>query len=394
MVDRRHGQGASAGTTTSGATPTGSSTWSTLRRLDAVAPMPMRTLDDLLDVTSGRRVLVRADLNVPLATGRHARSPTTAGSGPASPTIQALRDRGRPRGGRAPTSAGPRASRTRSYSPARRWPTGSASCSAGRSRSPTDVVGDVGAAPRSPALADGDVALLENLRFDAGRDQQGRRRARGVRRPAGRRWPTCFVSDGFGVVHRKQASVYDVAAAAAARRRRSGARRGRGAARSSPSDPHAPVRRRARRLQGLRQARRHRQPARPGRPAAHRRRHGASRSWPRRATRSATRCSRRTSSTTCRGLLAQAAASRRRDRAAQSTSSSPRAFAADADDRGRRRPTRSRPTGMGLDIGPRVGERVRRPRSPTPATVFWNGPMGVFEFAAVRGGHPRASPRR
>ena len=59
------------------------------------------------------------------------------------------------------------------------------------------------------------------------------------------------------------------------------------------ADPAPAVRGGARRRQGLRQARRDRQPARPGGPAADRRRHVATRSWPRRATRSASRCSRR-----------------------------------------------------------------------------------------------------
>ena len=44
-----------------------------------------------------------------------------------------------------------------------------------------------------------------------GRDEQGRGRARRVRRRSSPPWRTSFVSDGFGVVHRKQASVYDVA---------------------------------------------------------------------------------------------------------------------------------------------------------------------------------------
>jgi phosphoglycerate kinase len=62
-------------------------------------------------------------------------------------------------------------------------------------------------------LADGDVALLENVRFNAGEtskddDLRGAFADQLVNLagPSG-----CFVSDGFGVVHRKQASVYDVA---------------------------------------------------------------------------------------------------------------------------------------------------------------------------------------
>ena len=82
-----------------------------------------------------------------------------------------------------------------------------------------------------------------------------------------------FVSDGFGVVHRKQAVGLRRRAAAAARDGRPGRGRGR---RAAPADrrPRAPLRRRARRLEGLRQARRDRQPPRQGRQAAHRRRHG------------------------------------------------------------------------------------------------------------------------
>ena len=67
-------------------------------------------------------------------------------------------------------------------------------------------------------LGDGDVALLENLRFEAARPARTT--------PSAARWPRgsprladLFVSDGFGVVHRKQASVYDVPAAAARGRR-------------------------------------------------------------------------------------------------------------------------------------------------------------------------------
>ena len=66
--------------------------------------------------------------------------------------------------------------------------------------------------------------------------------------------------------------------------------------------------------------------------------------------------------------------------------------------RGRRRrrrsspPTRS-PTGwMGLDIGPETTAAVRRAGSQAARTIFWNGPMGVFELApfAARDARRRA----
>ena len=42
-------------------------------------------------------------------------------------------------------------------------------------------------------------------------------------------------------------------------------------------------------------------------------------------------------------------------------------------------------SGMGLDIGPRAAEKFAREIS-SAKTVFWNGPMGVFEFEAFSGG--------
>ena len=60
------------------------------------------------------------------------------------------------------------------------------------------------------ALEDGDVVLLENLRFNAGETSKddATRRAFAEQLAA---FGQAFVSDGFGVVHRKQASVYDLA---------------------------------------------------------------------------------------------------------------------------------------------------------------------------------------
>ncbi|OBJ74127.1 phosphoglycerate kinase, partial [Mycobacterium sp. 1274756.6] len=79
-----------------------------------------------------------------------------------------------------------------------------------------DVVG-TDALARAEGLTDGDVLLLENIRFDpreTSKDDAQRRAlaeqlAELVAAPDGS--PGAFVSDGFGVVHRKQASVYDVA---------------------------------------------------------------------------------------------------------------------------------------------------------------------------------------
>ncbi|MBN9326334.1 MAG: phosphoglycerate kinase, partial [Cellulomonas sp.] len=60
------------------------------------------------------------------------------------------------------------------------------------------------------ALEDGQVALLENVRFDA-RETSKDEAERGALADELAALADAFVSDGFGVVHRKQASVYDVA---------------------------------------------------------------------------------------------------------------------------------------------------------------------------------------
>ncbi len=73
----------------------------------------------------------------------------------------------------------------------------------------TETVGDEARAARA-ALADGDVLLLENLRFNAGETSKdaGERRAFAAELAEG---ADAFVSDGFGVVHRRQASVTELA---------------------------------------------------------------------------------------------------------------------------------------------------------------------------------------
>ena len=72
-----------------------------------------------------------------------------------------------------------------------------------------DVVGP-SARQAVAGLADGDVALLENVRFNAGETSKDDAE-RGAFADQLAALADAFVSDGFGVVHRKQASVYDVA---------------------------------------------------------------------------------------------------------------------------------------------------------------------------------------
>ncbi|MEU8402798.1 phosphoglycerate kinase [Nonomuraea sp. NPDC048892] len=161
----------------------------------------MRTLDDL-DV-KGRRVLVRADLNVPL----DGETITDDGRIRASvPTIKALLERGakvvvcahlgRPKGKVNPEySLAPVAARLGEL-------LGQDVAFA------SDVVGE-SARSTVEALQDGQVALLENLRYEPGEESKDDA-ARGefAARLAG--LAELYVGDGFGAVHRKHASVYDV----------------------------------------------------------------------------------------------------------------------------------------------------------------------------------------
>jgi phosphoglycerate kinase len=73
----------------------------------------------------------------------------------------------------------------------------------------TDTVGESAKAIVA-ALGDGDVAILENIRFNAGETSKNETE-RGAFADQLAALADAFVSDGFGVVHRKQASVYDVA---------------------------------------------------------------------------------------------------------------------------------------------------------------------------------------
>ena len=163
----------------------------------------LRTVEDLGNL-QGRRVLVRSDLNVPLDGDRIA---DDGRIGASVPTIAALRSSGarvvvvahlgRPKGGPDPRySLRPVADRLASL-------LGSPVAFA------TDTVGE-SAKQTVAGLGDGEVALLENVRFEPGETAKDDGQRAGL---ADRLADLAdvFVSDGFGVVHRKQASVYDVA---------------------------------------------------------------------------------------------------------------------------------------------------------------------------------------
>src|SRR5690625_3820857 len=163
----------------------------------------MKTIDDLGDLR-GKRVLVRSDFNVPLdgATitddGRiRAAVPTLRRLVDAGAKVIVTAHLGRPKGTVDPEfSLAPVASRLGEL------------LEAPVSLAP-DTVGE-GAKAAAAELAEGQVLLLENIRFDARETaKDDGERAALAEELAG--LADVFVSDGFGVVHRKQASVYDVA---------------------------------------------------------------------------------------------------------------------------------------------------------------------------------------
>jgi phosphoglycerate kinase len=175
--------------------------------------MAVKTLDDLLaEGVSGRGVLVRSDLNVPLDDDGNITDPGRIIA--SVPTLKALSDAGakvvvtahlgRPKDGPDPKfSLGP-----------------VAAALGERLGRHVQLAGDVvgsDALARAEGLTDGDILLLENIRFDrreTSKDDNERlalakQLAELVAAADGS--PGAFVSDGFGVVHRKQASVYDIA---------------------------------------------------------------------------------------------------------------------------------------------------------------------------------------
>jgi len=169
----------------------------------------IHTLEDLLaEGVSGRGVLVRSDLNVPLDDDGAITDPGRIVA--SVPTLKALADAGakvvvtahlgRPKDGPDPKLS------LRPVAAALGEQLGVHVQLAG------DVVG-TDARARARGLRDGDVLLLENIRFDPREtskdDAERLALAKQLVELVGANG--AFVSDGFGVVHRKQASVYDVA---------------------------------------------------------------------------------------------------------------------------------------------------------------------------------------
>jgi phosphoglycerate kinase len=163
----------------------------------------LRTIDSLGDL-SGKRVLVRCDLNVPLKDGQitddgriRASLPTLNALINSGARVVVVSHLGRPEGAPdAKYSLAPVAQRLSEL-------LGKGVVFA------SDTVGSA-AGEAVSGLADGDIALLENLRFNAGETSKDAAE-RGAFAGQLAAFADAFVSDGFGVVHRKQASVYEVA---------------------------------------------------------------------------------------------------------------------------------------------------------------------------------------
>ena len=159
-------------------------------------PGTLPTIDDL-DV-EGRRVLVRCDLNVPLADGRITDDLRIRAS---LPTLEALLDKGarlavcshlgRPKG--------------QVKDELRLAPVGK-QLSELLERDVTAVRDIVGDEARSACASDAEIVLLENLRFDPGEEKNDESFAQALAELA-----DAYVNDAFGASHRAHASIVGVA---------------------------------------------------------------------------------------------------------------------------------------------------------------------------------------
>ena len=169
----------------------------------------MKSIDDI--EVAGRRVLVRSDLNVPLDKSGSGKITDDGRIRASLPVISKLADRGarvivmahlgRPKGEDFAERA--------EGGPSLRVVADRLSELLGKPVAfATDLVGQSATATVA-GLGDGDIALLENVRFEpaeTSKDESERiRLARDLAKLG-----DVYVGDGFGVVHRKQASVYDL----------------------------------------------------------------------------------------------------------------------------------------------------------------------------------------
>jgi phosphoglycerate kinase len=163
----------------------------------------VKTITDLGDL-KGKRVLIRCDFNVPLDGGTitddgriRAALPTLKQLVDAGARVVVMAHLGRPKGEVNPKySLAPAAQRLGELIGV-----------------PVTLAGDVvgpSASETVAGLADGEIAMLENVRYEPAEESKvdAEREALAAKYAA---FGDVFVSDGFGVVHRKQASVYDVA---------------------------------------------------------------------------------------------------------------------------------------------------------------------------------------
>jgi phosphoglycerate kinase len=175
--------------------------WTSQNSLDPNFNFMIRGINDL--EVSGKIVFVRCDLNVPLDGGQitddgriRASLPTISNLTERGARVVVLSHLGRPNGAPDPKySLAPVAARLGEL-------LGVEVALA------TDVCGD-SAKQVTENLTDGQVGMLENVRFDARETGDAV-----ARQELAKTWATfgdLFVSDGFGVVHRKQASVTDLA---------------------------------------------------------------------------------------------------------------------------------------------------------------------------------------
>ncbi|MFF8627057.1 phosphoglycerate kinase [Streptomyces werraensis] len=166
----------------------------------------MKTIDELLsEGVAGKRVFVRADLNVPLDgtaitdDGRiRAVVPTVKALADAGARVVVASHLGRPKGAPDPAfSLAPAAARLGEL-------LGADVAFA------TDTVGE-SASSTVAGLADGQVAVVENLRFNAGETSKDDAE-RGAFADQLAALADVYVGDGFGAVHRMHASVFDLPA--------------------------------------------------------------------------------------------------------------------------------------------------------------------------------------